>query len=206
MTRRDVADPFPRSTVGERCPRCDSPAPNLHPAVQHEGEVTICPDPWHGPPRPGSHCPGCGSEMWPPIRHGVTAEGLPCHDPWHYPRPAGERVTVTGRRVHREERVDLVVTGAPEMQFRPPGGGARLSAVPTSARVNYRFVQGYGGEPDRWETTADVWCPGGYRQLVVDGDDHNVEHWPAWLVHHAEANHPDRPGGWPGDDPEGSYL
>lgn len=31
----------------ERCPRCDSPQPHLHPAVQHEGEVHICPHPWH---------------------------------------------------------------------------------------------------------------------------------------------------------------
>ena len=32
----------------ERCPTCDSPAPNLHPAMQHEGEVQPCRDPWHG--------------------------------------------------------------------------------------------------------------------------------------------------------------
>lgn len=32
----------------DRCPRCDSPAPNLHPAVQHEGEVQPCPHPFHG--------------------------------------------------------------------------------------------------------------------------------------------------------------
>lgn len=33
--------------VGERCPSCDSPAPHLHPAVQSEGEVQPCSDPFH---------------------------------------------------------------------------------------------------------------------------------------------------------------
>jgi hypothetical protein len=31
-----------------RCPRCDSKAPNLHPAMQADGgEVNLCLDPWH---------------------------------------------------------------------------------------------------------------------------------------------------------------
>lgn len=29
------------------CPRCDSPDPKLHPAVQHGGEVHLCPHPYH---------------------------------------------------------------------------------------------------------------------------------------------------------------
>lgn len=32
----------------DQCPRCDSPAPHLHPAVQSEGEVQPCPHPFHG--------------------------------------------------------------------------------------------------------------------------------------------------------------
>lgn len=35
----------------ERCPRCDSPAPHLHPAMQCEGEVEVCRDAWHGAER-----------------------------------------------------------------------------------------------------------------------------------------------------------
>lgn len=29
------------------CPRCNSPAPERHPAVQHEGEVELCVDNYH---------------------------------------------------------------------------------------------------------------------------------------------------------------
>lgn len=38
--------PTPREAV-TRCPTCDSPAPHLHPAVQHEGEVQVCRDAFH---------------------------------------------------------------------------------------------------------------------------------------------------------------
>lgn len=30
-----------------RCPRCDSPSPELHPAIQHEGEVHLCGHAYH---------------------------------------------------------------------------------------------------------------------------------------------------------------
>ena len=36
--------------MSKTCPTCESPEPHLHPAVQHEGEVSICPDAWHSQP------------------------------------------------------------------------------------------------------------------------------------------------------------
>jgi hypothetical protein len=32
---------------GHRCPKCDSPAPHQHPAVQCEGEVELCTHDYH---------------------------------------------------------------------------------------------------------------------------------------------------------------
>ena len=34
-------------TIGDHCPRCDSPQPHLHPAVQAGGEVQPCPHKYH---------------------------------------------------------------------------------------------------------------------------------------------------------------
>lgn len=41
--------------MSERCPVCSSPDPKLHPAVQHEGEVSICGDRFHSIIPPRSH-------------------------------------------------------------------------------------------------------------------------------------------------------
>lgn len=36
-----------RVSLDGRCPKCASPAPHLHPAVQHGGEVEICKHDFH---------------------------------------------------------------------------------------------------------------------------------------------------------------
>lgn len=36
-----------KSYLGTRCPRCNSPSPERHPAVQHEGETQICVHEFH---------------------------------------------------------------------------------------------------------------------------------------------------------------
>lgn len=35
-----------------KCPRCGSPAPHLHPAMQFEGETETCPHAFHLKPSP----------------------------------------------------------------------------------------------------------------------------------------------------------
>ena len=37
------------NTKPDKCPTCDSPSPERHPAVQAEGEVQPCSDDWHEP-------------------------------------------------------------------------------------------------------------------------------------------------------------
>ncbi|MBI3654143.1 MAG: hypothetical protein HY231_24185 [Acidobacteria bacterium] len=55
-----------------RCPKCDSPDPKRHPAMQFEGEVQICDHlwhtfdkPWNNPPHKSHFCHACKT-VWRP--------------------------------------------------------------------------------------------------------------------------------------------
>lgn len=54
-----------------KCPRCESPAPNLHPAMQADGgEVQPCTHPFHTPPNGGANTeePAWKAELWTTLR------------------------------------------------------------------------------------------------------------------------------------------
>jgi hypothetical protein len=49
---KKVLDAVEETMTEQKCPKCQSPAPHLHPAVQHGGEVGVCPDAFHSAPTP----------------------------------------------------------------------------------------------------------------------------------------------------------
>jgi hypothetical protein len=114
-------------------------------------------------------------------------------------------VTVTSRAIVHRESVHITAAGAPSMRW-----GDRDMSV-SDATLAYEHHQGEAGEPDYWTVGALVFgtTPDGYSRRVrlPSADRDGIEHdWPAWLREWADRLHPARPGGWPGDDPEGSYL
>jgi hypothetical protein len=117
---------------------------------------------------------------------------------------SGVKATPRGpRRERHEVHVELEVTGAPVIDDK----GAlctKRPIVPSIAKLTY---ERHG---DRWTVAATVYgLPVGGGLLngwAVFRSWRRFEEWPEWLRTLADQQHPSRPGGWPGDDPEGSYL
>lgn len=112
-------------------------------------------------------------------------------------------------RTTRHVRLEAKVEGVPEIR-KGEGLVTRYPIAPNLARVTY--VQVDGGP---WRITATVYgrqtagfsLMNGWAEYVYRSDSGTgAESWPDWLRALADQEHPDRPGGWPGDDPEGSYL
>lgn len=117
-----------------------------------------------------------------------------------------ETYTVTTRSDRREVVIEADVSGAPvidnkrDLETKHP-------ITPDKVRLTYTR---YGGRP--WHVRATVYGKqsGPFASLMkgwaVYATNGGVDHWPDWLRALADQQHPRRPGGWPGDDPEGSYL
>lgn len=111
------------------------------------------------------------------------------------------QATVRTRRETHEVQLTVDVTGAPSLGYQ--GKRDHLELIPDVARITY-LCHG-----ERWVTYAVVYglptsgskLLKGWANLVGDPAD-----WPDWLRELADQQHPARPGGWPGDDPSGSYL
>lgn len=52
--RAALAAVLPKDLGPARCPSCDSTSPQRHPAMQSEGEVRLCANPFHWPYPPGA--------------------------------------------------------------------------------------------------------------------------------------------------------
>lgn len=80
-----------------RCPSCNSPDPKRHPATQYEGEVWLCPDPYHQPSAAEIACSFYSHDL--PAPDGESNDGLAfeliaptctCH-PDEAPQPCPEK-------------------------------------------------------------------------------------------------------------------
>lgn len=117
-----------------------------------------------------------------------------------------ERYTVTKRGDLRKVTVEAEVTGATVIDSKRDLS-TKHPITPNFVRLTYAR---YGDAP--WGVCATVYGrQSGPLASLMNGwaeyaNGLGVEHWPDWLRCLADQEHPDRPGGWPGDDPEGSYL
>ena len=106
-------------------------------------------------------------------------------------------------RERHEVHVELEVTGAPVIDDKQ-ALCTKQPIVPSIAKLSYQR------DGDKWTVAATVYGlpPRGglLNGWAVFRSWYRFEEWPEWLRVLADQQHPARPGGWPGDDPEGSYL
>ena len=110
--------------------------------------------------------------------------------------------TVTRRTETHEVRVEVDARGMPSIVARPSMREIRPETVQLAFSS---YGAGWSVRATVLGLTADGrqdWANFGFDRAH---DDHPHD-WPEWLAAAADEQHPARPGGWPGDDPEGSYL
>lgn len=117
-----------------------------------------------------------------------------------------DQVTTVPRGAPRERHevhVEFKVTGAPIINDKQ-ALCTKYPITPSIAKLTYER------RGDRWIVAATVYgLPVGGGLLngwAIFRSWHRFDEWPEWLRELADQQHPARPGGWPGDDPEGSYL
>lgn len=105
----------------------------------------------------------------------------------------------------RHVRLEVGVSGVPVIQGGPELRTKGWPILPHKALIHYAS---YNDRP--WRIRVTVYGSAADRQRLINGfaeyDSHGLEGWPDWLRSLVDQQHPDRPGGWPGDDPFGSYL
>jgi hypothetical protein len=112
--------------------------------------------------------------------------------------------TVTKRSEQHEVCVDLDVSDVPVIDDRK----ALRTKYPIRPHlVRLTYTRGSG----EWTARARVYGSPVKAPTLLNGwADYSsrcrFHEWPDWLREVADQQHPARPGGWPGDDPEGSYL
>jgi hypothetical protein len=67
-----------KATAEGRCPHCNSPSPERHPAVQFEGEVQLCPHPFHRAVLQGSTAANLPADRCDSCDNGIEAEWQYC--------------------------------------------------------------------------------------------------------------------------------
>lgn len=136
-------------TEPARCPRCDSPDPARHPAMQHGGEVQICRHPWHGLPAlvmtaatawpkwpfkesPGEFTERLGTAMANEISLLGAVRNVLIEHPPEIPALEAERATHAETRARAEKAEARALSWQREIMRATPGGSEFCDPVATA--------------------------------------------------------------------------